>query len=341
MVDGTRDSQVARDSASGLARAGSSPASTHEVDVGAGPADLLSAADPLTRLRGVGEKVASRLLDSLGVRNIAELLLCFPRRLREIRELEEPTDDALDLWVRLPLRVTGSRLAWLPGRRSLVTIAAESPAGAVVEVRFFNQPYLKKTYEVGLEYLAEGILEYARGKFCLKQPRLFPRATERSGALLLSYPEVSGMSEARFAGLIGQTLSRVDLADWAHEELPPALADGLPSFALALREMHAPASLESYRLARHRFALLEAMELFRRVDQVRRARLAQRGPQILVDGRLERRILAELPFELTGDQSAALQKIWRLMQGHAPMGLLLQGDVATGKTAVAWCSAMA
>ncbi|MEE2886672.1 MAG: helicase-related protein, partial [Planctomycetota bacterium] len=47
------------------------------------------------------------------------------------------------------------------------------------------------------------------------------------------------------------------------------------------------------------------------------------------------------PFELTGDQSAALQKIWRLMQGHAPMGLLLQGDVATGKTAVAWCSAMA
>ena len=75
--------------------------------------------------------------------------------------------------------------------------------------------------------------------------------------------------------------------------------------------------------------------------QIRRERLAQAGPRVLVDGRLERRVLAGLPFALTADQTAAVQKIWRLMQGPSPMGLLLQGDVGTGKTAVAWCAAMA
>jgi len=118
------------------------------------------------------------------------------------------------------------------------------------------------------------------------------------------------------------------------------MAKDLPSFADAVRGMHVPASANEHLRARHRFAILEAAGLFRRVEKIRRARLAHRGPELAVDSQLERRILEMLPFDLTGDQAAALQKIWRLMQGPAPMGVLLQGDVATGKTIVAWCVAM-
>jgi ATP-dependent DNA helicase RecG len=312
----------------------------HAVGDTAPMAACLEPSDPLNRLRGVGDKLAARLEESLGLRVIEDLILCFPRRHREIHEILEPELTALDLWVRIAVRITGVRLAWLPGRRSLVTISTESPAGAVIDIRFFNQPYLKKTYAVGKEYLAEGVLEQVGEKFCLKQPRLFPSGASRSGSLLLSYPEISGISEARFVGLIEQALARVDLADWSYEEVPPAMAKDLPSFADAVRGMHVPASADEHLRARHRFAILEAAGLFRRVEKIRRARLAHRGPEFAVDSQLERRILEMLPFDLTGDQAAALQKIWRLMQGPAPMGVLLQGDVATGKTIVAWCVAM-
>lgn len=341
MVGGASNSQRARDSASGLVGDGSGSESVDLAkDIG-NTAVSFDRLDPLTHLRGVGEKLSGRLRDALGLRTIEDLLLCFPRRLRKILELENPVEDALDLWVRMNLRVTANRLSWLPGRRSLVSVSMESPAGVTVELRFFNQPYLKKTYGIGSEYLAEGILEHAGGRFHLKQARLFAPSTPRSGSLLLSYPEVPGISDARFKGLINQALVGVDLDSWPHLEVPGALADDLPTFASAVRDMHAPASLGCHHRARHRFAILEATALFRRVERIRRRRLGQRGPQVLVDGRLEGRILGRLPFDLTGDQAAALQKIWRLMQGPAPMGLLLQGDVATGKTAVAWAASLA
>ena len=124
MVGGMSDSEIAKAGEEVHADEVRGGGPCHDTgDVGH-RADLLSPDDSVTRLRGVGDKLAERLSSSLGVSVISDLVHCFPRRTREILDLEEPSEDALDLWVRMTLRVLGVRLSWLPGRRSLVTVSA-------------------------------------------------------------------------------------------------------------------------------------------------------------------------------------------------------------------------
>jgi ATP-dependent DNA helicase RecG len=83
------------------------------------------------------------------------------------------------------------------------------------------------------------------------------------------------------------------------------------------------------------------VDLFRRVEQARRKRILCRGPKIKITPELEKRIGRRIPFEWTGEQAAAVEQIKDLLIGSSPMGLMLQGDVGTGKTAVAVYAALA
>ena len=115
--------------------------------------------DPLTVLRGVGAKL-SGVLGGAGLATIRDLVLAFPRRHAEVAVLDAPREEELHRLVRIRARVEGTRLTWLPGRRSMVVVKLTAIAdGTVFEVRFFNQPYLKRSYETGSVRFAEGILE--------------------------------------------------------------------------------------------------------------------------------------------------------------------------------------
>jgi ATP-dependent DNA helicase RecG len=305
--------------------------------------------DPLTVLRGVGDKLAATLRRA-GLAKVRDLLLSFPRRLAEVTEIDSPDAESLHRLVRIRGRVKGTRLTWLPGRRSMVTVSLAAVAdGASFEVRYFNQPYLKNSFRAGGERWAEGTLELRGKTFGLKQGRVLPEDHALTGPCLLSYPEVPGISATRFAGLVDQALRGVDLTTWEHDVLPAGLPAGLrsqagaelPGFDAAIRAMHQPQSVEEHERARLRFALTEAVALFRRVETVRRRRVASRGPEVVVPERVASRIRERIPFALTRNQDVAWRQILGRLAGPSPMGVLLQGDVGTGKTAVAICAALA
>ena len=200
--------------------------------------------DPLTVLRGVGEKL-SGVLAAAGLSTIRDLVMSFPRRHAEVTVIASPSEADLHRLVCIRSRVEGTRLTWLPGRRSMVIVKLAAVAdGTVFEVRFFNQPYLKRAYEAGSERFVEGVLE-RRGKvFGLKQGRILPPDRDVQGPCLLSYAELPKVSAVRFAGLVDQALQRVDLDTWEHEPLSRALSRelgrDLPPFADAVRAMHQP-----------------------------------------------------------------------------------------------------
>ena len=89
------------------------------------------------------------------------------------------------------------------------------------------------------------------------------------------------------------------------------------------------------------FAIREAVEIFRRIERARRGRLSRQGPAVLVDEVIDRQIGRSIPFAWTADQAAAVSRIREAIAGPSPMGMLLQGDVGTGKTAVAVYAALA
>ncbi|HLQ39263.1 MAG TPA: DEAD/DEAH box helicase, partial [Planctomycetota bacterium] len=312
-------------------------------DAGSGPtvaAALLPPSTPLRSVPGVGPVSASRLA-AAGLHTVLDLLGLFPRRYRELRELEAPVVDAVGALVRIAGTVRGTRLAWLPGRRAMVTVEFAAKGGTPFSAAFFNQPWLRTAYKAGDQRVVEGTLEHRGRRFHLKLPKVLSREVEVAGEVQLRYPEVEGIAGARLLQWLAHCLDRVD---WAQVRLPPlpaALVD-LDDAAKALYlAMHRPAAIAAHERARTHFALREAVQLFRTVERARRQRCQRQADPFVVDAAIEARIRARIPFTLTHDQQAAVDELRRRLQGPSPMGLLLQGDVGTGKTAVAAWAALA
>ncbi|MFM1873575.1 MAG: ATP-dependent helicase RecG [Planctomycetota bacterium] len=295
---------------------------------------------PTTALPGVGAGTAARLA-AQGLHTLFDLVSLFPRRCRALRELRVPEEAAVGDLVRLPGEVHAVRRAWLPGRRSLVTVVFVGADGTKYEARFHNQPWLAKAYTVGQARLVEGELQLQKARFVVAQARVLAPTAAAVGAVQLRYPELDGVSGERLQKWIAYCL---DGLDWGAVRLPPLPATlAEHDFdARSLHEaMHRPADAAAHERARRHFAVREAVDLFAQVERARRNRQRRPARAFPVDAALAGRILKRIPFVLSDDQRAAVEAIWRGLAGPAALGVLLQGDVGTGKTAVAVAAALA
>ncbi|MEM7200066.1 MAG: ATP-dependent DNA helicase RecG [Planctomycetota bacterium] len=292
------------------------------------------------QLRGVGPALAERLA-AANLRTVADLLLWFPRRARDLEDVAAPAPALVGRWVRVLGRVDTVASRWLPGRRNVVTVRFTAEDGTLFEVAFFNQPWLKKAYAVGSPRLVEGLVERRGPRFLLRDAKILPTGATAAAPCQLHYPAIEGVSEQRLKKLLQQALVATDLDAWPVGDLPAVLRAELGGLGAAVHAMHLPENAAQHEEARRRFAVVEAVSLFRRVEQARRQRLAKRGRAIAVTDSVLRTVARALPFEWTADQAAAVESIRGQLAGPAPMGLLLQGDVGTGKTAVAMFAALA
>ncbi|MSR39802.1 MAG: DEAD/DEAH box helicase [Planctomycetes bacterium] len=302
--------------------------------------ELLPPGAPLTELPGIGPKVAERLALSR-ISTLADLLGFFPRRYRELRELDAPEDSALAQLVRLRGTVRGTRLAFLPGRRAMVTVEFAAGDGTPFSAAFFNQPWLRKTYKAGDARIVEGELAKKGTRYSIKQPKILAASLQPVGEVQLRYAEIEGVAAARLVQWIGILLDRTDWTKFALPPLPALLREHDADLHTLVLAMHRPASVAEHERARTHFALREAVALFRAVEVARRNREQRPGLPCAVDAALDLRIRGRLPFVLTDDQEAAVQQLRERLKGKSPMGVLLQGDVGTGKTAVAVATALA
>lgn len=296
--------------------------------------DRLPLDTPVTDLHGVGPAAAEKLA-AVGVRTLGDLLLFFPRRHREIAEIQGPDDAHVGCYVRLRGRVERVTRAFLPGRKSLVTVSFSSPDGERFAVPFFNQPWLRKSFQPGMERQLEGRLQATNKGFALTEPVIVNPRMDARGACVVRYPAVDGISEPRLRTLIDRALASAAPSEEFWDEVPPGLRGETIPLGQALRAMHQPRTVDEHERARRGFALREALRLFRRVEAARRRRLAVVGPEIVVSADHAARVAEVLPFPWTGDQARTVASIRGRLAGPSPMGVLLQGDVGTGKTAVA------
>ena len=306
----------------------------------------LQLTDPVSSVPGVGPRSVERLA-AAGVRTVLDLLRLWPSRRRRVLWLEAPRPECCEQWVRLEGEVRRVALQFLPGRRNLVRVHVDC-GGVVLQALFFNQPYLKKRFVAGqwLEWC--GVLRQRGASFFLASPRARASGqdgqTPADGAAELEpiYPAVPGIQPQRLRQFITAALRAAPLGDWP-EPLPAALRRALdvPDPALACQWLHRPADAAQEAAAHRRFALEEAMDLLRAAARRRQARSALRALALPADARLRTRILARIPFALTSDQARALDEVLADLARPRPMARLLQGEVGSGKTAVAVAALLA
>jgi ATP-dependent DNA helicase RecG len=223
---------------------------------------------------------------------------------------------------------------------------------AVLELVFFNAPPWKaKQLTRGASLLASGrVAEGFGGRRQMANPEIEPVAAGDSanfGRIVPVYPGPAGWQHPALRKLLKRLCD--EWAPHAVDDLPAAIRErrGLLPRARALREVHFPPSGTDLALAAARaspaFRRLVFEELFfLQLALALRRRGVRAEPGIAFDARPEAvdRALARLPFALTGSQRKALAEISRDMGRPEPMNRLLQGDVGSGKTAVAFAAMM-
>ncbi|HEV8114120.1 MAG TPA: ATP-dependent DNA helicase RecG [Planctomycetota bacterium] len=289
---------------------------------------------PLIELTGVGPARA-RAFSRMGVTDVRDLLLLVPRRLATAgpRATIAAACSAVGREVTVAGRVARIALQRF-GRRSTLRITVDDDSGSIVAL-FFNQPWLRRRFQVGEEIELRGRVVDARGP-ALASPKLGSKEKPLSapGALTPHYPLTDGL---------GQELVRRLCADAARAHAdriaePLAAADlarlSLPPLPRAVAEVHAPSSATAFEAARRRLSLEPFLKLQAQVAARRRVRLESSGLPCPLDDRAHARILAALPFVPTAGQARIAGELRADLARVAPMRRLLQGDVGSGKTAL-------
>ena len=303
----------------------------------------LAPGDPVTRLSGVGGSMAERFA-KLGVTTAGEAALFFPRRFEDftdVRRISELEPDGR------PKTVVGTILRageLRYGRRVRGSKAVISDGSGSLHLVWFNMPWVHRGLREGEELVVSGTVTVYRGRLQMANPpeyEPYNPAVMKPGRLLPIYPATEGLGQRVIRQVVGEAVEK--LAERLPDPVPGWLAkeEGLEPFGEAVRAYHAPGSEGERENARQRLALGEFLAIQTAVLQRRASwRHEQRAAELEFGDYLEG-YLASLPFRLTEAQRRALDEILADIGKPVPMLRLLQGEVGSGKTVVAFAAMLA
>ncbi len=294
------------------------------------------------QLKGVGKKTA-QLFEKVGVHTIRQLLWYFPRDYQQMEqwvpvkkaaELEDGSDCAV------MAQVTGRPVLRRSGR-PLVLARLTDAAGDTMEALWFNAPYMAGQLKAGTVCVFRGKIQHSGGKARLLQAQVFREEQYRQlmDRLWPLYSLTRNLSNKTITKCMEQAL---ELAKGMPHPVPRELEEAydLMPFEEALRLIHFPRGEKSLLRARQRMAFDEFF-LFLLQMELEKARIAREPNRHVIRpcSRVDDYV-RHLPYTLTGDQQQIWDQIRRDLSGTACMNRMVQGDVGSGKTILAFLAAL-
>ena len=221
------------------------------------------------------------------------------------------------------------------GRRPQRVIAQLSDGSGSAEAIWFGRRYVERRLRQGDEIVVSGKVSQRGWRTQFTSPEFSPIGHEsiHTGRVVPVYHLAAGVTQRRLRELLARILEAC--LDAIDDPLTDAERGDLPPLPDALRTAHFPEEAGDVRDALDRLAFDELLALQLTLAQARRARDELRAPPIAVADASVSEIVNALPFQLTGDQATAVEAIVADVANERPMRRLLQGDVGSGKTAVA------
>jgi ATP-dependent DNA helicase RecG len=296
-----------------------------------------SLATPLERLPGVGTARAEKLA-KLGLVTAADALLHFPRDYRDFSGAHQIADFRAGEHASIAGVVDDVGTRTTAAGRPLLSVLIRCGEGSVRAV-WFNMPFMNRRFATGMRVVIAGVPKRSGSIWEFSHPEvrwMVEGEQPHASDWLAIYPLCEGLPQPVVRAAAQAAIDHA--ADLVPEAFPPEVlaAKSLLPIGAALREIHRPSSRGMIDAARHRFVYEELflLQLALRMHRDRQHR-AHAAPAIDVDARLDGRIRARFPFPFTAAQRRVCGEIAADMRCPRPMHRLLQGDVGSGKTAVA------
>ncbi|OHD14133.1 MAG: ATP-dependent DNA helicase RecG [Spirochaetes bacterium GWB1_48_6] len=303
---------------------------------------LSEVSSALNTLPGLGP-ASVKALGTLGIHSIGRLIQHYPREYEDRKAYVSIKNSLSGTPASCTIHVVSQSWFGLKPRQTL-KVHIEDSEGTPAVLVCFNRPFLKDKLKPGSRWYLYGTF---KPSFSEVQSSLFdvePLEEDGSaktfGEILPIYPLAQGLHQATLRKALKEALKL--WAENLEDDLPFDLVQKykLLPLAKALKFIHFPEELKQADAARRTLVYREFFHLQLAVR--RRAKLQQglqRVPKPLPQ-EVKKELLARLPFRMTPDQDQVISEIEQDLAGPSPMARLVQGDVGSGKTLVAFLSAL-
>lgn len=301
---------------------------------------VMNITDPIGSMKGVGPKTAA-LFAKLNIYTVEDLIRFYPRTYLSYKE---PVDvREAEAGERVAVRASIQSYVDIKKIRNLrlVTCMAKDASGSV-KLLWYNCPFLKQVFHIGQTFIFVGDLSIRNHQFVMEHPEYY---TEQQYATLIAsmqpvYPLTEGLSNKVVTKLIKAAMEQIDQLE---DKVPECVIERYQLMALkdAVTGTHFPTNAEQLLECRNRLVFDEFFWFLVQMHYMREHTMKAENQNRITDWSAVDDYIAKLPFTLTKGQQDALQDIRSDMGGTTVMNRLVQGDVGSGKTAVAMMAILA
>ena len=277
-------------------------------------------------------------LDSLDILTLKDLLYYFPRAYDDRTNIKKIEELRGNEYVVLKVQFLSITNPYLPSRVKMAKARATDGTG-VIDVVWFQMPYLAKSLKIGEEYILIGQVK-AGYNFQMTNPeykKLTNQKEMEKGEILPIYSTTKNFTQNSLRKILKKNLK--EFSNCLQENIPSEIVEKYKILdrKKSLKEIHFPENRKFLEEAKRRFAIEELLVLEMGILQNRYlgGDIFERKYNLLDKRELVKKYLKSLNFTLTNAQKKVITEIYKELNEGRFINRLIQGDVGSGKTIVA------
>lgn len=289
----------------------------------------------ISEIKGIGAKT-EELFHKLGVYTVGDILLHYPRNYvlyPEAKHVDEVTEGETAAVIGRVLKSPVVRRT----RSMPITVTSIGAMGVEVELVWFRMPYIKNNISPGNTYVFYGKVQKKNGRLVMEQAVIYSQ--EQYAAMENVFLPVYGLTGGVSNNLVTKTVRAALLEDNLFRDyLPASVRDKyqLCEYNYAIKQIHFPDDMDTLITARKRLVFDEFFLFILSMQYHKEKRIKDENVFEFQDDSFTDELIAKLPYELTGAQKKALADVKGDMRSPYVMQRLIQGDVGSGKTIIAF-----
>ena len=290
--------------------------------------------EPIRFLKGVGEKT-EKLFAKLGIRTTGDLLRYYPREYDvykapvHIGEIKAGEKAAVMATLTFPVEMRAVK------KLTVLTTTVQDATGKLT-LTWFNMPFLRSTLKRGAVFVFRGRTVMKNNRLTMEQPEIFTlsKYDEVQETMQPLYGLTAGLSNKTVAKMVRSALDQTALTDWMPEELLRRY--GFVSLRQAMECIHFPKNQELFLSARKRLAYEEFFLFILCMQKLKNLQEDTCNHFPMKAGWKTEEVMDSLPYRLTDAQLRVWTQMEKDLASDTLMNRLIQGDVGSGKTILAF-----
>lgn len=297
----------------------------------------MNRASGITEIKGIGKKTA-QAFERMDITTVGDLLLHYPRnyvqypKAEDINRLTSLTEENHALFVQVTRSVVVKNTSRMP-----IALLDVGDEGHKIQLVWYHMPYIKNTITVGKHYIFYGKIIIKNKRYVMEQPTVYE--PEKYQAIEEQFQPVYALTQGITNNLLIKSIRSVLAEDTLLQDYIPAAIrtqNQLCEYNYALKQIHFPDNMDRLIHARNRLVFDEFFMFILGLQYQKEKKAKEPNNFTFADPSFIEEQMTKLPYDLTVAQKRTLKEIAQDMTGPYVMQRLIQGDVGSGKTIVAF-----